>query len=92
MGKASCKSLNSGAGRSVPDNISERSDANSKGILFSPETESKVILIYFIDRMGEIAFVQSVAVYLMPVCVDFYSKSTTSGAAAVTGSATWFSL
>lgn len=60
--------------------------------LSSPETESKPILIYFIDRMGEIVFVQSVAVYQMPVCVDFYSKNTTSGATAVIGSATWFSL
>lgn len=33
--------------------------------LSSPETESKLILIYFVDRMGEIAFVQSVAVYQM---------------------------
>ena len=34
-------------------------------------------------RMGEIAFSWSVAVYQLPVCVDFYTKNTTSAATAM---------
>lgn len=51
-------STNSGAGRSAPDkNISETSDADSKGILFYPHTGSKLIPIYLMVSMREIAFV-----------------------------------
>lgn len=45
--------MKSGAGRSPPDNnMTERCDANGKGMLFSPITESKLILIFFIDEDG----------------------------------------
>jgi hypothetical protein len=56
---------------------------NCKGILLSLSTESKLLLVVFMDSIEKKAFARSVASYQVPgnmlICL---SKETTSGTAA----------